>query len=104
MSRQLIKCPDGTYALWSDADARGGEWILWDMTRQDYIDYCVSKAAESVKRDAEHVLDDTDKYGTSGARPFASTFEQANAASVKNGGPDLTTEEGRMSGEELSAS
>lgn len=103
MSRQVIKCPDGTYALWSDGDVRGGEWVVWGMTSQDYIDYCVKKASEEARRDAERLLACVDEYGFSGIRPFACNFEQANLASVENGGPDLTTEEGRMSGEEISA-
>lgn len=106
MGEQIIRCPDGTYAVYSEGtlrkdDVPAGEWAVWFMTRQDVIQRFVDRAVEDAKHAAARVLERADSGKV--IRPFGMTFEAANARSAANGGPDLTTEEGRMSGEEAHA-
>jgi hypothetical protein len=103
MSRQLIKCPNGTWGLWSDYADPGGTWVLWNMADEDYIEQCAADAAREARRVARHLLEDLKEGPRHVYAQFAVSFEKANAGSIRNGGPDLTTEEGQLSGKEVHA-
>jgi hypothetical protein len=83
MGRQLIRQPDGRYALFSTGTDR---WVAWDLTREQYTELRAEAAAREARADAARLLDDMDA-----GRYYAGyTFEEANAESVENGGEDLS--------------
>jgi hypothetical protein len=101
MGHQIIKQPDGLYAVFSSVV---DSWILYDATREDLIGYYAEKAYEDAKRyreDAERYREDAER-GTARLLDaieenprkaycqFTMTFEEANAMSVKHGGEDLS--------------
>ena len=83
MGRQIIRQPDGRYALFSTGTDR---WVAWDLTGEQYIERRVEEAAREARADAARLLDDTD----AGLVYAGYTFEEANAASVEHGGEDLS--------------
>ena len=83
MGRQIIRQPDGRYALFSTGTDR---WVAWDLTREQYIDRRAEEAAREARADAAELLDDVD----AGLVYAGYTFEEANAESVENGGEDLS--------------
>jgi len=83
MGRQIIRQPDGRYALFSTGTDR---WVAWDLTREQYIDRRAEEAAREARADAARLLDDTD----AGLVYAEYTFEEANAESVEHGGEDLS--------------
>jgi hypothetical protein len=88
MGRQVIRQPDGLYALFSTGVDR---WVAWDLTREQYIERRAEEAAREARADAARLLDDTD----AGLVYAGYTFEEANAASVEQGGEDLS---GKLAG------
>lgn len=46
MGHQVIRQPDGRYAIFSSFT---DTWIVYDATRQDVIDYYVEKAAKDAR-------------------------------------------------------
>ena len=87
MGRQIIRQPDGRYAVFSTGTDC---WIATDMTREQYVEWRVKRAAQEARADAERLLDDVD----AGLVYAGYTFEEANAESVEHGGLDLTKPEG----------
>jgi hypothetical protein len=83
MGRQVIKQPDGLYAVFSTGTDR---WIAWDLTRDQYIERRSLLAAQEARTDAARLLDDVD----AGLVYSGYTFGEANAASVESGGEDLS--------------
>lgn len=83
MGRQLIKQPDGLYAVFSTGTDR---WVAWDLTREQYIERRVDEAAKEARVDAARLLDDLE----AGDYYAGYTFEEANAASVEHDGEDLS--------------
>jgi len=83
MGRQLIRQPDGLYAVFSTGvDC----WVAVNLTRDQYIEWRVERAAREARESAARLLDDTD----AGLVYAGYTFEEANAESVKHGGEDLS--------------
>jgi hypothetical protein len=83
MGRQVIKQPDGLYAVFSTGTDR---WVATDMTRDQYIEWRVKRAVQEARADAARLLDDVDAGLVYGGY----TFEEANAQSVESGGEDLS--------------
>ena len=83
MGRQLIRQPDGLYAVFSSGT---DQWVAWDLTRDQYIDRRAAEAEREARADAARLLDDVD----AGLVDAGYTFEEANAESVKHGGEDLS--------------
>lgn len=91
MGRCVIKQPDGRYAVFSTGTDR---WIATDMTRDQYIEWRVKRAAQEARAEAARLLDDLD----AGLIDSGYTFEEANAASVEHGGEDLSGKAARTDG------
>jgi len=87
MGHQIIKQPDGLYAVFSSVV---DSWILYDAARQDIIDYYAEKAREDAERDTARILDAIEVDPRKAYYQFTMTFEEANAMSVKHGGEDLS--------------
>jgi hypothetical protein len=83
MGRCVIKQPDGLYAVFSTGTDC---WIATGMTRDQYIEWRVKRAAQEARADAARLLDDID----AGLVYSGYTFEEANAESMENGGVDLS--------------
>jgi len=82
MGRQLIRQPDGLYAVFSSGT---DQWVAWDLTREQYIERRVEEAAREAREDAARLLDDTD----AGLVYAGWTFAEANACSKDSGGEVL---------------
>ena len=87
MGHQIIRQPDGLYAVFSSVV---DSWILYDATRQDIIDYYVEKAREDAERNMARILAAVDEDPRKAYYQFTMTFEEANAMSVEHGGEDLS--------------
>lgn len=87
MGHQIIRQPDGLYAVFSSVV---DSWILYDATRQDIIDYYAERAAEDARERATRTLDCVDEDPRKAYYQFTMTFEEANALSVEHGGDDLS--------------
>jgi hypothetical protein len=83
MGRQVIKQPDGLYAIFSSIT---DTWIVYDATRQEIVDYYVEVAVKDAKRDALRVLDAVDENPRKAYYQFTMTFAEANATSKAHGG------------------
>jgi hypothetical protein len=83
MGRQLIKQPDGLYAVFSSGTDR---WVAVNLTREEYIERCAGLAALEARVEAARLLDDVDAGLVYGGY----TFDEANAESAANGGEDLS--------------
>jgi len=86
MGHQVIKQPDGLYAIFSSFT---DTWIVYDATRQDVIDYYAEKAAREAREGTARLLDDVDENPRKAYFQFAMTFEEANAESKHSGGKVL---------------
>lgn len=83
MGRHVIRQPDGLYAVFSSGTDR---WVAFDLTRDQYTEWCAERAAREARADAGRLLDDVD----AGLVYSGYTFEEANAESVEHGGEDLS--------------
>lgn len=54
MGNQIIKQPDGRYAIFSSIT---DTIIFWDATEDEVVDYFVEKAAKQARKDTRRVLD-----------------------------------------------
>lgn len=84
MGRQVIKQPDGLYAVFSTGTDR---WVAYDLTREQYIERRAEQAAAEARTDAVRLLDEVDRGEVS---PLGYAFAEANAESVEHGGKDLS--------------
>lgn len=92
MGHQIIKEPGkDTYAVFSSFS---DQWILWNATREDLLDYYAKRAAEDAIRSVTTTLDLVDEDPRKAYYQFAMAFGEANAMSIEHGGPDLTKAEG----------
>jgi len=82
MARQIIKQPDGRYAVFSFGTDR---WVAWDLTREDYIERRVAEAESEARASAARLLDEIDASGGA-AGGLGWTFAEANAVSKRSGG------------------
>ena len=87
MGRQVIKQPDGLYAVFSTGvDC----WVAVNLTRDQYIEWRVEQAAREARESAARLLDEVDDAAAHALVIGFYTFEEANATSVENGGEDLS--------------
>ena len=91
MGHQIIKQPDGLYAVFSSFT---DTWIMSGATREELLDYYAGKAAEDARRGAANTIDLVDENPRRVYYQFTMTFEEANAESVEHGGEDLEREGG----------
>src|SRR5215469_13537330 len=89
MGHQIIRQPDGLYAVFSTFS---DTWIVYDATREDLLDYYAGRAAKDARASASRTLDFVDEDPRKAYYQFTMTFEEANAKSVKHGGLDLVKE------------
>jgi hypothetical protein len=87
MGHQIIKCPDGTLAVFSN---NVDSWVLTNATPGELLDYYAEKAAKQAREDTQRVLD-----AVLAGEPrrvycqFTMTFDEADKASVEHGGESL---------------
>ena len=86
MGHQVIKQPDGLYAIFSSVV---DSWIVYDATRQDVIDYYVEQAEKDTREKVRRILDAVDDDPRKAYYQFAMTFAEANATSKAHGGEVL---------------
>jgi hypothetical protein len=86
MGHQVIKQPDGLYAIFSSFS---DTWIVYDAPRQEVIDYYAEKAAREARESTARLLDDVDENPRKAYCQFAMTFAEANAKSKAHGGEVL---------------
>lgn len=93
MGHQIIKQPDGLYAVFSTGVDR---WLRYGQTRDDLIEWRAERAAKEARESTARLLDEMDKEpeATSSWGALGYTFAEANALSVEHGGADLTKPEG----------
>jgi hypothetical protein len=83
MGNQIIKQPDGLYAVFSSTT---DTWVLYDWGREALIDFLAREWGGDIRRKVDQV--DTDPRR---AYPiFGLTFAEANQMSIKHGGEDLS--------------
>lgn len=54
MGRQIIKQPDGRFAIFSSST---DTVHIWDATAEEIVDYFAEKAAEDARREARRMVD-----------------------------------------------
>lgn len=87
MGHQIIKCPDGTLAVFSTGT---DTWIMWNATPAELEDYYARKAAEAARLGTREIIEQVLAGEPRKAYfQFALTFREANTTSVKHGGEDL---------------
>lgn len=92
MGHQIIRQPDGLYAVFSSGTDR---WVAVDLTRERYIERRAEEAEREARAEAARLLDDVD----AGLAYNWYTFDEANEASVKHGGEDLSRKPAARDGE-----
>lgn len=92
MGHQIIKQPPGMYAnpYYAVFSSFSDQWIVWNVTREELLDYYAKKAAEDARRHTAEIIDAVNEDPRKAYYQFAMSFEEANAESVERGGPDLT--------------
>ena len=55
MGRQVIRQPDGLYAVFSSGT---DQWVAWGLTREQYIERRADEAAREAQEDAARLLDE----------------------------------------------
>jgi hypothetical protein len=87
MGHQIIKCPDGTLAVFSN---NVDSWVLTNATPGERLDYYAEKVAKQAREDIQRVLD-----AVLAGEPrkvyyqFTLSFEQADQLSAEHGGESL---------------
>jgi hypothetical protein len=86
VGHQIIKQPDGKYAIYSTGvDA----WIFYDGTAEEVVDFYVEKAEKEARRHTQEILDLLDENPKRAYFQFTMTFEEADAASAAGQGKTL---------------
>lgn len=84
MGNQIIRQPDGHYAVFSTVT---DTIILWDATKDEIVDWFAEQAAERARQDARRILE---HVATGNPRrayyQFAMTWDEALEDDRKNGG------------------
>lgn len=84
MGNQIIKQPDGKYAIFSSFT---DTIIFWDATEEEIVDYFAEKAAKQAREDSRRVLDHVAAGETRKAYfQFAITWDDALAKDREHGG------------------
>lgn len=93
MGQQVIKCPDGTLAIFSSVvDA----WTVYNATPDEIVEHFAEQAAADARRDARRIVD-----AVMAGQPckvyyqFTKTFEEADALSVEHDGISLAVKDER---------
>lgn len=88
MGHQIIKQPGkDTYAVFSSFS---DQWIVWNATREDLLDYYAEKAAQDARRNTAETIALVEEDPRKAYYQFRLYFEEANRESIEHGGPDLT--------------
>ena len=92
MGHQIIRQPDGLYAVFSTGT---DTWIKADATREDLIEWYAERAAKDAREGPPCGCWTTwTRIRAIAYYQFTMTFEEANAESVEHGGEDLSKTEG----------
>jgi len=86
MGQQVIRQPDGLYAIFSSIT---DTWIVYDADRQEIFDWYAERAKEDADRATLRILNAIEKDPREAYHQFAMTFEEANARSIEHDGEDL---------------
>lgn len=90
MSEQIIKQPDGRYAIF---DSTVDQIVLRDATADEItereVSVAIERAAEQARRQTPQRIARADRDGTSGYKPFGLTWTQAVERHRAHDGPDL---------------
>jgi hypothetical protein len=88
MGQQVIKQPDGLYAIFSSIT---DTWIVYDATRKEISNYFARQAADDARHQVDRIFARLDTNPAAAAYyQFTLTFEEANAMSVEHDGEDLS--------------
>ena len=96
MGHQIVKQPDGKLAIFSDSV---NDWIVWDATAEEVVEYYAERAAESARESARrtvgHVMADEPRKSY---YQFTQTFAVLNAVSKHGQGHVLPgpVDEGKL--------
>ena len=63
MGRQIIKQPNGKYAIWSTIV---DDFIFFNMTAEEWIQFRIRESAEQVRKDIEEIISKLEK----GEKPY----------------------------------
>lgn len=88
MGHQIIKQPDGRYAVFSSFT---DQWVMWDATAEDLERYYAEKASNEARERTRDLIGRIERNPRRAYYQFTMTFEQANRVSVENHGVDLST-------------
>jgi hypothetical protein len=84
MGQQIIKQPDGQFAIFS---SESDTIIMWDASGPEIIDWFVEQAAEQARRSAERLLGHVaSEHPRKAYYQFTVTWEEALSADQEHGG------------------
>jgi hypothetical protein len=84
MSHQVIRQPDGLFAVFSSVTET---WIVYDADRSEIIDWFAEQAEREARERAERVMNAVEAGEPSKIYyQFAMSFEKANTQSAERGG------------------
>ena len=95
MGYQVIKQPDGRYAIFSSYT---DTWCESNADRDEVFDWFAERAKEESDRQMMRVMEAVDTDPRQAYYQFAMSFEEANAKSIAHGGGDLASKPGAPSG------
>ncbi|GAA4626804.1 hypothetical protein GCM10023196_036550 [Actinoallomurus vinaceus] len=84
MGNQIIRQPDGKYAVFSRVS---DQLVMWDATEDEVIEYFAEEAAEATRRDVRRKLEHVAAGEPERAyHQFAMTWEEALRKDREHGG------------------
>lgn len=83
MGHQIIKQPDGKFAIFS---SMVDSWILFDATPQQIVDYYCAKAYAATRDSTTKLLELIQEEPHKAYYQFAMTFEEADQIAAVYGG------------------
>lgn len=84
MGRQIVKQPDGRFAIFSSIT---DTVHIWDATADEIVDYFAEKAAEDARREAQRMVDAVARGDARSVYcQFVRTWEEVLASDREHGG------------------
>lgn len=87
MGHQIIKQPDGLFAVFS---TYSDSWIVWDASPEELSDYYAERAEADARENTARLLALIEENPRLAYYQFTMTFAAANESSVAHDGPDLS--------------
>lgn len=72
MSRQIVKQPNGRYAIWSSVV---NNFVYTNLTREQYIEIRIAEEAQRIKEEIYRIITDLDN-GEKPYQIFTKTYEE----------------------------